>query len=138
MNFVLDASVALAWCLGDEANAYSDRVLDELVESEAVVPALWPVEVANVLAVATRGHRMRSEDASEARVFLQALPIAVEPFERARAFEATAHLASTHGLTTYDACYLELARRRGIPLATLDEALRVAARAEGVGIYAGE
>jgi len=136
MNFVLDASVALAWCLEDEVNAYSDHVLDALVESEAVVPALWPIEVINVLAVATRKRRMRSEDASEAQDLLKALPIAVEPFERAQAFAGVARLANTHGLTAYDACYLELASRRGIPLATLDEVLRVAAEAEGVGIWA--
>ncbi len=136
MNFVLDASVALAWCLEDEADDYSDRVLDVLVESECVVPALWPIEVINVLAVATRKHRMRAEDASEAQDLLKALPIVVDPFERAQAFAGVAGLASTHGLTAYDACYLELARRYEIPLATLDEGLRSAAEAEGVGIWA--
>jgi len=120
----LDASVALAGWLEDEGDSYSDRVLDALVESEAVVPALWPIEVINVLAAATRRERMRSKDADEAQGLLKALPIVVEPFERAQAFEEVAELAGVHGLTAYDACYLKLARRYGIPLATLDEALR--------------
>ena len=135
MNFVLDASVALAWCLEDEADDYGDRVLDALVESEAVVPTLWPIEVVNALATATRKDRMRSEDADEAQTLLRALPIVVEPFERTQVFEEVAKLVDTHGLSAYDACYLELARRHGIPLATLDGALRVAAEAEGVGIW---
>ncbi len=106
-----------------------DRLV-EMVESEAVVPALWPIEVINVLAVATRRDRMRSE--REAQDLLRALPIVVEPFERAQAFGGVADLANAHGLTAYDASYLELARRYGVPLATLHDALRVAAEAEGV------
>lgn len=135
MNFTLDASVALSWCFADEASAYGDSVLEQLVRSEAVVPALWPIEVTNVLAVAARQHGMDSKDAAAARRFLQALPIVVEPLERRSAFEATTTLALRHALTTYDATYLELCLRRGIPLATLDEALGRAAEAEGVERY---
>ncbi|MCH7564451.1 MAG: type II toxin-antitoxin system VapC family toxin [Gemmatimonadetes bacterium] len=135
MNFVLDASVALAWCFEDEADAYSDAVLESLIAGEAVVPALWPTEVTNGLATAERCDRLDRASAGEARRLLQALPIAVDPLERRRVFEAIALLAGTRALTTYDACYLELARRRGIPLATLDAALRRAAEAEGVPLY---
>ncbi len=135
MNFVLDASVALAWCFEDETDEYSDVVLESLIAGEAVVPALWPTEVTNGLATAERCDRLDRATAGDARRLLQALPIAVDPLERRRAFEAIAMLAGTHGLTTYDACYLELARRRGIPLATLDAALRRAAEAEAVPLY---
>ena len=132
MNFVLDASVAMAWCFADEASEYADSVLERLLHGEAVVPALWPIEVTNVLSVAARRDRMSSADVAQAFSLLQALPIVVEPMERRRAFESVATLANEHALTTYDADYLELARRRGIPLATLDEALQAAAEAEGV------
>ena len=132
MNFVLDTSVAMAWCFADEAGEYTDAVLDRLLYGEAVVPALWPLEVTNVLSVAARRERMTSADMAQAISLLQALPIVIEPLERRRAFESVATLANRHALTTYDADYLELARRRGIPLATLDEALGAAAEAEGV------
>lgn len=135
MNFVLDASVALAWCFEDEASVYSDGVLESLVSGEAVVPPLWPTEVTNVLLAAVRRRRLDSAAAAAVRRLLQALPIAVDPLDRSRAFDETMALAGAHGLTTYDACYLELARRRGIPLATMDAALRRAAEAEGVELY---
>ena len=135
LNFVIDASVALAWCFHDETDAYSEAVLDRLVVGDAVVPELWTLEVCNVLSAAVRESRVSQEDAAAARAALLALPIAVDPTERRRAFTATTALAERHGLTAYDATYLELARRRRIPLATRDGPLRRAAEVEGVELF---
>ena len=132
MNFVLDASVSLAWCFEDERAGYAMRVLDELSGGEAIVSSLWPIEVTNGLASALREERIDLAGAAEARNTLVALPIVVDPVSRRRAFEDIPRLARAHGLTTYDASYLELAVRLGIPLASLDQALARAAADEGV------
>ena len=132
MKFVLDASVSLAWCFEDERAGYAMRVLDELSGGEAIVSSLWPIEVTNGLASALREKRIDLAGAAEARNTLVALPIVVDAVNRRRAFEDIPRLARAHGLTTYDASYLELAVRLGIPLATLDQALARAAADEGV------
>jgi len=132
MNFVLDASVSLAWCFEDERAGYAMSVLEELSGGEAIVPSLWPIEVTNGLSSALRKRRIDPEGAAEARNTLAALPIVVDPVDRRRAFENIPRLARAHGLTTYGASYLELAIRLGIPLATLDRTLAMAAAAEGV------
>lgn len=136
MNFVLDASVTLAWCFEDEGGEYALRVLEALQASEAVAASLWPLEVANGLAVAQRRERL---DASSARRFMElvlALPIAVDPVSRSPALTGTYDLARRRSLSAYDAAYLELAVRLAIPLATLDTRLREAAGAEGVPLFA--
>ena len=132
MNFVLDASVTLAWCFEDERAGYAMRVLEELSGREAIVSSLWPIEVTNGLASALRKKRMDLAGAAEARNTLAALPVVVDPVDRRRAFEDIPRLARVHGLATYDASYLELAVRLGIPLATLDRTLAGAAADEGV------
>lgn len=132
MNFVLDASVSLAWCFEDERAGYAMRVLEELSAGEAIVSSLWPIEVTNGLASALLKKRIDLAGAAEARNTLAALPVVVDPVDRRRAFEDIPRLARAHGLTTYDASYLELAVRLGIPLATLDRTLARAASDEGV------
>ncbi len=132
MNFVLDASVSLAWCSEDERAGYAMRVLDELSGGEAIVSSLWPIEVTNGLASALRKNRIDMAGAAEARNTLAALPVVLDPVDRRRAFEDIPRLARAHGLTTYDASYLEVAVRLGIPLATLDHTLARAAADEGV------
>ncbi len=132
MNFVLDASVSLAWCFEDERAGYAMRVLDELSDGEAIVTSLWPIEVTNGLASALRKKRIDLAGAAEARNTLVALPVVVDPVDRRRAFEDIPRLARAHGLTTYDASYLEVAVRMGLPLATLDRTLARAAADEGV------
>jgi predicted nucleic acid-binding protein len=134
LNFVLDASVALAWCFGDEDGGYALGVLDLLRSSEAVAASHWGLEVANAFLVAERRGRIDSGDVPRLSKFLLALPIAVDPVARRRGFESMHRLGRAHGLSAYDAAYLELAVRYGIPIATLDSDLRVAAEAEGVGI----
>ncbi len=135
MNFVLDASVALAWAFEDEAGDYAKEVLTHLRTGEAVAPALWPLEVSNGLLVAERRRRITRSDAARFASLLMALPIVVEPPDRRGIFETIPILARRHGLSAYDAHYLELALRGGVPLATLDETLRKAAVSEGVAIF---
>jgi predicted nucleic acid-binding protein len=135
VNLVLDASVALAWCFEDEGGDYPLGVLEALRDSEAVVASLWPLEVTNGLLVAERRQRIDSADAIQFRNLLLSLPIVLDPVEGRRAFGVTHHLARTHELSAYDAAYLELALRHGIPLATLDDSLRAAAEFEGVGVF---
>lgn len=133
--FVLDGSVALAWCFHDEADPYADAIVKRFPEVEAVVPALWHLEVANALLVGER--RMRSTEADTASwlASLTALPIAVDEDTTTRAWGDVLHLARAHSLSTYDAAYLELALRRGLPLATLDGKLKAAAAAAGAAEF---
>jgi len=135
VSLVLDASVALAWCFQDEGGDYPARVLDALRSGEAVVASHWTLEVCNGLLVAERRGRIGSQEAARVVRLLLALPIAVDPVERSRALTAVHRLARTRGLSSYDAAYLELAVRLGVPLATLAEDLREAAAAEGVEVF---
>ena len=132
MAFVLDCSVTMAWVFPDEATEATNQLRDSLLESRAFVPSLWPVEVGNVLLVATRRNRIRVDDWREIRASLEALPIEIDPVTTSRAWGASLELARTHQLSVYDAMYLELAMRLQLPLATLDRALRTAARTVGV------
>lgn len=132
MNLVLDASSALAWAFEDEKDEESARVLERLREESAIVPPLWELEVANGLAVAVRRERLDAAEAARFSRLLLALPIAVEPAERGRPLDAALRLAQRHGLSVYDASYLDLALRYRIPLATRDRSLARAAVAESV------
>lgn len=132
MTFVVDTSVAMAWILDDEATAYTEAVLDQLRVSGATVPAIWPLEVANALLMAERRQRLTQAQALRAIELLSPLPITVEDGQVARAWGPVRALARAHGLSAYDATYLELATREGLPLATLDGRLRSAAVRVGV------
>ncbi len=132
-RFVPDASVTLAWCFEDEATSWSDAVLARLKASdEAIVPAHWPVEVANAVWVAVRSGRIVAEKASRFFDDLCALPIYIDPPSAEHTFGDVFALATRHGLTAYDAACLEAALRMGLALATLDDELRKASRAAGV------
>jgi len=135
VNFVLDASVTLAWCFEDEGGDYAVEVLEALRASEAIVASLWPLEVANGLAVAERRGRLDAAACARFMELVLALPIAVDPVSRSLALTGSYGLAKARGLSAYDAAYLDLALRHGIPLATLDERLRVAAATEGVPLF---
>jgi len=126
--FVVDNSVVMAWCFEDEANRYSDSALEALNSSEAVVPAVWPLEVGNVLLVAERKGRLSQSKAARFLSLLGSLPIRVEQETPQRALTSILALARGHHLSTYDASYLDLAMRAGLPLATLNSALTKAAR----------
>lgn len=135
-RFVLDGSIALAWCFPDKQATYPQLVLDALGgKAEAVAPALWPLEVANALLMGERRKRSSQTDTVAWMGFLSALPITVDTEAAKRAFGDIANLARTHRLTVYDAAYLELAMRLGVGLATLDEELAAAAKAVGVALY---
>lgn len=130
--FVLDASAAIAWASPDEQPS---AALSEAVASgAAVAPALWPYEVHNVLLVLRRRGRLTDDDWALCSDALRVLPVEIEPPDRAGIQDAVTELAHAQNLTVYDAAYLELARRRGLALATLDEVLRKAARRLRIGL----
>lgn len=133
MPVVVDASVTMAWCFEDEASPDADAVLDTLVHDTAVVPALWSIEVANVLIVAQRKGRLTEAQAVRFLDLLAQLPVDVDtsPPDRAALVEA----GLRHGLSAYDASYLLLAERLGAPLATLDAPLSQACRDAGVTLH---
>lgn len=134
-TIVLDCSIAVAWCFPDEKASYPQAVLDSLDSVEAVVPSIWPLELANVLLVGERRKRSTQADAVAWLEFLRALPIRIDGETAAQAWGDTMNLARAHNLSAYDAAYLELALRLGTPLATLDDQLKAAAAAVGVAAY---
>jgi predicted nucleic acid-binding protein len=129
--FVLDASAALGWCFEDEGEDALDT-LERAQGAALFVPAVWPLEIANALLVGMRRRRLNTAEASRYLELLGALEIEIEPPHSVSSLAALTALAQAHGLSAYDASYLELALRRGLPLATVDEALTRAARAAGV------
>jgi predicted nucleic acid-binding protein len=134
MHCVLDSSAALAWILPGEATPATEALLTEIGEHGAMAPGLWPIETANVLWIAERRGRISLAERTQALAILGELPVVVDERTAAQAFGATSALASGLGLTVYDACYLELALRLGLPLASLDRPLCQAAAAAGVAL----
>ena len=132
---VRDSSIAPARCFPDEKDGYSQTVLDPLATRRGIVPDLWHLEVANVLLAGERRGRSTRADTVQWMSFLGSLPLAVDDETRTHAFNTIADLGRTHGLSSYDAAYLELALRRGLPLATLDNKLKKAAEAVGVDVF---
>ncbi|HEY7152954.1 MAG TPA: type II toxin-antitoxin system VapC family toxin [Gemmataceae bacterium] len=133
--FVLDCSIAMAWFFRDEADAYAEAVQDALTKAEAIVPATWPLEVVNTLVVGERRKRSTEAQATTWLSYLRTLPIVVDDETAMRAWGDTLSLARAHQLSAYDAAYLELVLRRGLPLATLDDKLKAAATVVGVAEY---
>lgn len=134
-EFVLDNSVTMSWCFPDEQDPYALDVLKALPKASAVVPTIWPLEVANILLVGERRSRITQSDSAAFLGILGSLPITVEPDTSEHAFGGILGLARAHNISAYDAAYLELAMRRGLPLAGLDGKLRTAATAVGVPLY---
>jgi predicted nucleic acid-binding protein len=134
MSFVLDSSVALAWVLPDEGNSYVDELRERLIAQGAVVPPIWPLEVGNVLLVALRRGRIRQEEFETMVERLARLPIEIDIEATDHALAGVLLLAGQLGLSTYDAAYLDLAQRRSLPLATLDNRLRNACAAAKVEV----
>ncbi len=132
MSFVLDNSVALAWCFEDDQTAAIMGLLDRVTETGAVAPQLWPVEALNGLLTAERRGRIDGAVRQRLAGFLRELPINIDDETAIRVWTATAQLAEQHRLTAYDATYLELALRLGLPLATSDKPLIAAAQTAGV------
>ena len=133
-RFVLDNTVAMAWCFTEEATEFTKTLLSRLsnLTDSAVVPALWLYEVANVVELAVRKGRIPGEKALAFLESLADLPIEVENPSRTQVFVTVRTLAGQYQLTGYDAAYLELAIRHQLPLASLDKALSRAALAAGL------
>jgi len=131
----VDASVALAWGFPDEGNEYADAVLLTLEHETMLVPPLFALEVANGLVVGERRKRLRHAEIRRFVALLEGLSMVQDVQPRSVMMSAALALAREHGLSAYDAAYLELAIRAGAPLATLDNVLRAAARKAGVEVY---
>ena len=135
MQFVLDNSVTMRWLFGDGSahdTTYADRILDLLdEEGTALVPAIWPLEVGTVITRAEARGVLDEARATEFLALLSRMAIEPDPESIDQALQQTLHLARQHQLSTYDAAYLELALRKGVPIATLDAELNAAADATG-------
>ncbi len=137
-RLVLDCSITAAWFFEDEDSALAEHVLGSLDTDEAVVPSIWPLEMANVLVLAERTQRVTTAKTEQFLARLSDLPIALDRRDADQAFTGVLRLARLYLLTAYDAAYLELALREGLPLATLDGPLRSAASKAGVALISAE
>ena len=122
----------MTWCFEDETTPYSEGVLNTLKKVQAVVPSLWPFEVANVLLIGERRQRLTQAQTVRFVELLETLPINVTG--ASREFRPLLALGREYGLSAYDAAYLNLAASLGLPLATLDVSLRAAADRAGVAL----
>lgn len=132
MSLVLDSSVALTWCFEDEHTLATLALLDQITETGAIAPALWPLEVLNALTMAERRGRLDGTQRHQLAGFLRDLPVSLDQETADQAWTITMRLAERYQLTLYDAAYLELAQRLELPLATLDQELRAAGNALGI------
>jgi predicted nucleic acid-binding protein len=132
VSLVLDSSVTVAWFYSGETTSAVRLVFERLTQDGAWVPALWRLEVANILEMSVRRGRHDFAFSQATLADLSSLPINLDPETDQRAWDATLQLAHLYRLTVYDAAYLEVAKRRGLPLATLDRELRAAAAAENI------
>jgi predicted nucleic acid-binding protein len=127
---VVDASFMLAWCFKENAPAEMDT-LERIFRNGAVVPVIWPLEIVNALLGAERSNRLKGSIAYHVAEITQLL-VEIDRRTPEMAWHRIAELARKHGLTSYDAAYLELATRRDAVLVTLDKALASAGKAEGL------
>jgi predicted nucleic acid-binding protein len=137
LTFVLDASTALSWCFEDEATPEGDALLERLQSEFARVPNHWSLEIANSLVIAERRRRLDAPRIERYLTVLSSLDIRADAGTTERAFGEVLHLARDARLTSYDAAYLDLALREGLPLATRDSTLAAAARRTGVEVIEG-
>lgn len=134
-DFILDCSITMAWCFEDEITEFSERVFNSLTNSIALVPALWALEVANVLLIAERKKRLNKITSAAFKDSLHMLPIQIDHTTAYRAMGSIMEIASETGITIYDATYLELALHTSLPLATFDKDLKKAAEAVGIKLF---
>lgn len=134
-RIVIDNSVAMTWAFEDEADRYCERVLKSLSDTAALVPQVWPLEVANVLCAAERRKRITRGDALRFLQLLGQLPITVAESPDRGNIQSLYLLAADYNLSAYDASYLQLALAEGIPLATRDTALCKAIKKAGGHIF---
>lgn len=139
MSFVLDNSVTMRWLFGDgkpQELAYAGRVLDAMQDVKALVPMTWGLEVANVIAKAEAKALVTEARSGAFLEMLDEVEIEVDTATFAHVLSDTLQLARRYKLSAYDASYLELALRTGLPLATLDDDLQKAAKKAGVKKFA--
>lgn len=137
-RFVLDNSVAMRWLLASQKRAdqlYAEKVLKTLTEAGALVPNLWHLEAANVLMAAESRGDLEAVDVERFIAQLENLPIHTDPLTAHQVFSRTLNLARAYKLSSYDASYLELAIREGLPMATLDKNLIKAAHKADILLY---
>ncbi len=135
VQFVLDNSIVMQWWFREGAEPFAEAVLDGLAVDRAIVPAIWPLELGNAIVVTERRRRLDVSDSTRFLGLLDALPIQVVQETPDRMINHILGLARAHRLSTYDASYLDLAMRMGLPMATLDKALANAANDCGVPSY---
>lgn len=134
--FVADASAAVGWVHPAQATDRTAAMLDALAEGATLeVPALWPLEVANVLTVLVRRRKLTVDERQTGLGWLRGLSLRVDHEAAGLAFSRLSDLATAHSLSVYDAAYLELAQRRQLPLACADGPLQKAAKQAGVGLW---
>lgn len=138
MSFVIDSSVALAWCFEDEQTPATTALLHQVGETGAAAPLHWPLEALNGLMTAERRKRLDPRKRGRLARFLRELPITLDPETSIQVWTITQRLAERFRLTIYDAAYLELAQRRNQPLASLDQQLREAGAVLGVQLLGSE
>lgn len=132
MTIVIDASVTLAWLLGETDSA--EACIRQSQRDGASAPAIWLYETLNGLAVATRRKRITVHNRATLVALVAQLDVDLDAPHGLSDFTVVEALASAHGLTAYDAAYLLLAKRRGATLASLDSDLRAAARKEKIAL----
>lgn len=136
--FVLDNSVSMRWLLESNKKSdqvYAESVLKSLIDSEALIPNLWHLEASNVLLEAEKRKEVGTGEVERFISQLENLPLRVDAFTYQQSLNRIMVLARSYKLSSYDAAYLELALREGLPLATLDREMIKAARKAGVDIY---
>ena len=132
---VIDCSIFLAWCMADEDEPTAIRAIGRVIETGGVVPRIWWYELRNALLMNERRGRITAQQVADTLADSAALGIEIDD----RHDEASIlGLARQHGLSVYDAAYLEVASRRGLPLATLDQLLSTAAAANGIAVIGME
>jgi predicted nucleic acid-binding protein len=136
-GFVIDASSVLAWCFEDEGGAGADDQIEKVAAEGAAVPGLWFLEIANGLVTGERRGRIKPAESAAFVAMIEELPLVMDRATGARALHETMGLAREQRLTAYDAAYLELAMRLGLPLMTGDRSLRAAAERVGVALLSG-
>lgn len=132
-SFVIDASLAASWCFPDERTTYTNGILQVVARyQEATAPRLWTYEIRNSVLIGMRRHRLTRDDALSFLKSVDALHIRLlDP----PTYEPIFLLAERYGLTFYDASYLELALRKGLPLASLDKELCAAAEQAHIPLF---
>jgi predicted nucleic acid-binding protein len=136
-GFVIDASSVLSWCFEDEGGPEADALIENVAAQGAAVPGIWTVEIANGLVMGERRGRIKPAESAAFVAMIEELPVVADRSTGARALHETMSLARENRLTAYDAAYLELAMRLGLPLATADRSLRAAAERAGVLLVGG-